>query len=581
MEPQNFGHQHPLLFNEEESNPSELGHCSKCGEVMSGPSFSCAEPECEFYLHKECAEVPLQITHPFHRDHPLLLLSNPPTDQGYDGGFWCTFCGERGEMFVYHCSCNIDLHIKCAFFTFNFAERNFPHLQDVAYKDPSISTQNSNKELESSKCFACWEPLFDSAYYSLDCGFNLHKKCVELSSEINYPLHYQHPLRLQFSVENLPCNICYNIHRFGLSYYCSLCNFTIHIACLSPPPTVQGKVHQHTFTLFFRQIPFTCDACGVQGNSVPYLCLNCNLLVHKKCISFPPIIKFLWHEHPLFHSFFIRIDDSKSQNWDCVVCLDEVNTKHGSYYCSECHFILHVTCAIADEKAYSEIESIDKFNESRVLSEDSYIVIERNEGGKVIKIKHFTHEHNLVLCDKAVFSNVTIASTLAMALPINATDVGSIVASDVQLLTLLHVKDMNILLPTKVRDKCDKHLLPLTYKDDSAYSESHFCDICEKARNPNHWFYHCEKCDTSAYFGCVLGLGNYSRIKSGKIYKEGKHSHPLRCGEMEPPNFGHQHPLLFNEEESNPSEADHCSRCGEVMSGPSSQKVIFDICEES
>ncbi|XP_039054693.1 uncharacterized protein LOC120197162 [Hibiscus syriacus] len=147
-------------------------------------------------------------------------------------------------------------------------------------------------------------------------------------------------------------------------------------------------------------MPFTCDARGVQGNSVPYMCSNCKLLVHQKCISLPAIVKFVGHEHPLLHSYFIRRDDSDSKNWDCVVCLDEVNTKYGSYHCSERHFTVHVNCAAMEEDLYSVIESVEKLYENRISSEGSYIVIERNQDEEAIKIKHFSHEHNLMLGDK-------------------------------------------------------------------------------------------------------------------------------------------------------------------------------------
>ncbi|KAL4304317.1 hypothetical protein GQ457_10G027440 [Hibiscus cannabinus] len=617
MESPQFGHEHPLAFDQDASShqQSEAAHCSRCGDVMSGPSFRCAE--CEFYLHKECAEAPLQLNHPLHRDHPLRLLSNPPA--GYEGSFICNFCGEKGERFLYHCSCKMDLHIKCALLTFNFAQKNSEHLQGIAYKDPSISTQTSNKELESCKCFACWEPLFDYAYYSLDRGFNLHKKCLELSSEIDHPHHYEHLLLLQLSVRKLPCIICYDTTRYGLCYCCSLCSFTIHIACLSPPSTIQGKGHQHPFTLFFRQMPFTCDACGVHGNSVPYMCSNCNLLVHKKCISLPPIIKFCVHEHPLFHSYSIRRDDSMPRNWDCIVCLEEVNTKHGSYYCSECHFILHVNCA-TEADVYSEIEPVQVSNYNRVLSEDSYIVMERNEGEEAIMIKHFTHEHNLILCDKILEDNefcdgctLPVLNSFyhclecsfflhkkCVELPKNKffwfDDCGeplTLIAGCVFIcnscgcacngfrykchgcelhcclgcitpLTLTcegHEHPVSLFLryggpctgcgeeqtgaficktceiglcfncvklPSKLQHKYDEHLLTLKCEDNNTYPESHFCDICEEDRNPSYWFYRCATCDTSAHSGCVLGVGNYSKIKCGKIYREGKHSHPLR-----------------------------------------------------
>ncbi|XVE91937.1 hypothetical protein REPUB_Repub01dG0054100 [Reevesia pubescens] len=401
MESPYFGHEHPLVFNEEHINQSEAAHCSRCGEVMSGPSFSCAE--CGFYLHKECAEAPLQINHPFHRDHTLSLLPNLPATAAFGGSFFCNFCGEKGEMFVYHCSCDINLHIKCALFTYKIAEKNFGKLKGIEYKDPFVSNENDNKKLGSAKCFGCREPLLDSVYYSLHSGLNLHKKCGELPFEIDYPCHYKHPLVLQFSVPTLSCSICQDqdyTNRIGFFYCCSPCNFTVHIACLSPPPIVEDKGHQHPFTLFFRQIVFTCDACGVDGNCAPYMCLNCKLLVHKKCISLPRIIKFAWHDHPIFHNYSLQRHESK--NSVCVICRDEVNTQYGSYYCSDCRFIVHVNCILKRQRWYYIIEPDDNWTLLSDLSTDSFTVIQQNRDGKATQIKHFSHEHNLELSDKVI-----------------------------------------------------------------------------------------------------------------------------------------------------------------------------------
>ncbi|MFQ6627967.1 hypothetical protein Gotur_007266, partial [Gossypium turneri] len=86
VEPENYGHQHPLLLllNEEQliDNQRGVADCSMCGEKVSAPCFSCAE-NCGFYLHKICADAPLKLNDPFHRDHPLdlmhhsLLIKNP------------------------------------------------------------------------------------------------------------------------------------------------------------------------------------------------------------------------------------------------------------------------------------------------------------------------------------------------------------------------------------------------------------------------------------------------------------------------------------------------------------------------
>ncbi|KAK7848446.1 hypothetical protein CFP56_005026 [Quercus suber] len=60
---QHFCHpEHPLLFNPDDDR-SGL-RCWGCWEPMYGPSYSCKEYECSWYLtihHKSCAELPLGL----------------------------------------------------------------------------------------------------------------------------------------------------------------------------------------------------------------------------------------------------------------------------------------------------------------------------------------------------------------------------------------------------------------------------------------------------------------------------------------------------------------------------------------
>ncbi|OMO93976.1 Protein kinase C-like, phorbol ester/diacylglycerol binding protein [Corchorus olitorius] len=424
MESQDLGHEHPLIFNEEQNKSA--ANCSRCGEAMSGRSLRCAE-ECGFYVHKQCAEAPLQINHPFHRDHPLLLLPNPPATAPYEGVYLCSFCGERGTMSVYRCSCYIDLHIKCALLTYNFAENKLAlgdELQPIAsYKDPPSIGNNDNgmeQVVESTaKCFGCWEPLLDPhVYCSIDSGFKLHKKCVELPREINHPFHCKHPLILQFNSEIFSCAICVDTRgAFGFCYHCSPCDFTIHIACLtspSPPPIIQDKHHPHPFTQFSRDSPFTCDACGTDqkgGPPFPYLCLECNLLLHKECISLPRVIEFFWHpQHPIFHTYFLPLQGKES--WECVVCLDKVDTCYGSYSCLHCHFIVHVNCVMKHMGWWCEEIDPEKYKDGKFTSdsddtsmESSMIVLERNEDGEATQIQHFSHQHNLIMLSSDDINN--------------------------------------------------------------------------------------------------------------------------------------------------------------------------------
>ncbi|XVF37804.1 hypothetical protein REPUB_Repub20aG0042400 [Reevesia pubescens] len=614
-----FVHQHPLLLNEEQiSNGSEEAECSRCGERVSAPSSGCLE--CEFYVHKKCAEAPLEIKHPYHRDHPLLLLQKSP----YTGSGWCIcdFCDKECKRFLYHCSCGLDLHIKCALFTNNIALKNLKELEHVALEDPLLSTENDGEDL--SKCFCCWEPLANYTYFSLDSGFNLHKKCAELPLKMNHIRHRKHPFVLQFNSERLSCKICQETRRRGLVYCCTTCKFVVHIECLSlqQAPIVEDKSHQHQFTLFKRPGSFICDACGTEGLYVAYICCTCNIMVHKSCISLSRIIKSKWHEdHHIFHTYFLEDEDFKS--WDCIICHNEVNIEHGSYCCSDCKIIFHVNCVTEDKDSYVMVNEDEESGEGLELFPESITcVFERNDVGEATKIKHFKHAHNLSLSDKItdydkccdgcmlpisdsfyycpqcdfflhkacaelrqmkhvwhhdcqqplvltsdqVFScRICDCWSNAFAYTCNECE-GKTCLQCVIALTpgaqtcpkhehpfLLYLQNKgqcsacgeyteaafrcvdtscNFVLdlecfsiPTRARHKCDEHILALTDHDNSSYSESHYCDICEERRDPNHWFYYCVSCDNSAHINCVRGKHPF--IKLGGIFKYEDHPHPL------------------------------------------------------
>ncbi|KAB2092108.1 hypothetical protein ES319_A02G006400v1 [Gossypium barbadense] len=390
------GHQHPLflMLNQEQLMDNQRGvtDCSRCGEKVSAPCFCCAE-HCGFYIHKVCAKAPLELNHPFHLNHPLLMQNAP-----YSSGMYiCNFCNKSGHKSVYRCSsCELDFHIKCALFTFNIAENNLKQLEHVALQHPLIPSENGDEKLKDVfNCFGCREPLANYTRFSPCRGFNLHEKCTEIPFKLNHVWHRKHPLVLQFNSERLSCKICCQVTmRRGFVYGCSPCKFVVHIECASQSPlkVIKSTNHEHPFTLLLRQVPFTCDGCGTEGNHVAYSCGACNIIIHKNCISLPRIIKSKWHDHRLLHTYFHHIEDFRVLN--CLICHDEVNTEHGSYYCSKCNGIFHVKCALKDKDSYEIVENED---EIEMPNESSIIVIESNDAGEATKIKHFKHMHNLML----------------------------------------------------------------------------------------------------------------------------------------------------------------------------------------
>ncbi|XVF65531.1 hypothetical protein PTKIN_Ptkin09bG0256600 [Pterospermum kingtungense] len=616
-------HRHPLVLLTEEqmmSNQSGVALCWRCGEKVSASNSSFTCVECGFYLHKQCADAPLEIKHPFHHDHPLLLQKIP----SYYTRHLCHFCDQTCQRFVYHCSCRLYFHIKCALFTYDIAEKKLKELQHVALKDPLISPENNGEQLQKlAKCFACWEPLANYTYFSLDCGFNLHKKCADLPLQVTDMCH-KHPLALRFHNEQLFCKICQGkIKPAGFIYCCSPCNFALHIECLLVPVNVEVKSHQHVFTLFRRRVPFICDACGNEGNFVAYICCACNIIVHKRCISLPRVIKSKWHDHHfIFHTYFLE-EEEEAKSWDCLICHKGVNVKHGSYCCSDCNIIFHVNCVTEKQNSYSivSLENEDEKSSDSMELSSSTRVFERNDAGEATKVEHFKHIHNLMLSDKIVkydqscdgcmlpisdsfyycsqcdfFLHKTCAELPKMKhvwhhdcrepLFLTSDEVFKCEICDdwsngfsykcneceqqtclrcVIALTpgahiceghehrLLYYKEYEgkcsscgdsrkgvfrcegcnfaldykcFSLPTRARHKCDKDLLVLTYRDVYNYSKCDYCDICEERRDPNHWFYHCATCDTSAHIDCVLGRFPY--IKLGSVYESYElHPHPL------------------------------------------------------
>ncbi|XP_022748087.1 uncharacterized protein LOC111297711 [Durio zibethinus] len=617
---QHWSHYHPLHYVEEQTNQSKKVICSLCREMVSGPSFSCAE--CKYHLHKKCVQAPtIIVKHPLHREHFRLLLEADSTDFKRYG---CHLCNEKRNMFVYQCyDCNFFIDINCALASLNILGKTFPKVKQQAHQHPLIFIENHHDELKRTCCSWCQKPLVDSIYICMDCNFYLHKKCVNLPLKINHPCHRQHPLILNFDVNNHYCKLCQQNNE-GYSYSCSLCKFDIDIKCVWQRPVIEDEsCHKHPFTLLWRQESFICDACGMEGNYVSYICSICHLQVHQNCTSLPHAVKISRHGHPLLHHFSLQQEELESQ--DCGICLDEVKIEHGSYYCfrGDCKYIVHVNCVIEDYEYYDRIDQVDQDEESidylALQSDDTTDssitdVIEVNAQGEATKIKHLLHENDLILgdkineeddkcCDGCMLSistssfyycsqcnfllhkscaessrnkhlwffnySTTLASAeiftcrqcnrlcsgfcyldLCLRCAIlsdtlkrqghkhllsfdfkfrgqcNACGVNNAYNGAYRCKACNYAVDFKCMsLPHATRHKCDEHLLELTYHDENVYPEQHYCDICEKKRDPNHWFYHCRICDTSVHPTCVFG--KYSFVKVGWTHESRYHPHRL------------------------------------------------------
>ncbi|KAL4310331.1 hypothetical protein GQ457_01G044820 [Hibiscus cannabinus] len=156
---------------------------------------------------------------------------------------------------------------------------------------------------------------------------------------MSYPLDSRIPLIPNPSTSNSFCNPCQKQHS-GPVYSSSLCNFNINVECAWSRPILENKgLHQHPFTLFWKQDDFICDACGVvlRGNYISYICSPCNFMVHKHYTKLPRIIRFSRHASLSFSQIFSSktrpykaglhdlFPTCESRAWELLLCEARLN----------------------------------------------------------------------------------------------------------------------------------------------------------------------------------------------------------------------------------------------------------------
>ncbi|KAB1227476.1 hypothetical protein CJ030_MR1G028872 [Morella rubra] len=312
---------------------------------------------------------------------------------------------------------------------------------------------------------------------ALNCPWRFNTPCM---------MHPNHTLTLRTSSVRRYCDASLKNCTNCFFYNCNSCWYDLDIKCASERWRIDTDnshqhQHQHVFTHFFKQIQFTCEACGEECkdiDSLYSLCSICQFLVHTKCANFPSTIKIAAHNHTLAHTYSLRqVKELPANDVFCRLCYKKINPSYAAYYCQECDYVAHAICTY---DYYAFVEPLREGKEAESGLEEINLKGDEEAAGE---IKHFSHQHNLVLnCEELRMRSC--------------------------------VKD----------HKYDKHPLKLTYavEDDS---EEYFCVLCEKERIPKHCFYNRAKCDFDAHTQCVRGRFPY--IKWGSTYMYDFHEHPL------------------------------------------------------
>ncbi|GKV33454.1 hypothetical protein SLEP1_g41971 [Rubroshorea leprosula] len=331
---------------------------------ISTQFYACID--CKFFLHKSCSELPLNITHPFHDNHPFTLLARAPDSAS------CNFCGKLlVTQLVYHCSsCKFDLDIKCALLP-EFLNGEFPKVDhQIHVEHPLFFIKNLSHEVKlasSRYCSVCLEQLSNASFYTcVVCKLFLHKSCfeTELPLNINHPFHEKHTLTLTLlkRESGALCQFCQKSrYPAGLFYHCSSCNFNLDIKCAFLPQFLNGNFpnRDHYFSnvdehpLFFIQKDLIssnkveplysyCFVCpeSLSGSSF-YYCPECQLFLHKSCVFEELPLKI---NHSFHDKHAITLTRKGNNEIACNFCLNVTNGL--VYNCSSCEFYLDTRCAL-------------------------------------------------------------------------------------------------------------------------------------------------------------------------------------------------------------------------------------------
>ncbi|KAF3520601.1 hypothetical protein DY000_02061010 [Brassica cretica] len=96
---------------------------------------------------------------------------------------------------------------------------------------------------------------------------------------------------------------------------------------------------------------YTCQACGEYGSSFTYNCSICQYDVHVGCVSMPETVKREDHAHPLTLLYSSPYTEP-GLVFTCDVCKETVPDNLWAYYCMECDYGTHLhSCAKEEEEA--------------------------------------------------------------------------------------------------------------------------------------------------------------------------------------------------------------------------------------
>ncbi|MBA0808885.1 hypothetical protein Gohar_024588 [Gossypium harknessii] len=270
---EHVSHEHCLVLGDMTEDDVDK-HCDGCTLSILGSFYSCLQ--CNFFLHKSCADIPMKKHHWF--DIHLLNLETNCI-------FQCDICLKQCCGFVYNCDeCEFSFCLKCAMIpdTLDYLSHEHPLFWDSKYK---------------GKCHACGLGVYDG-YRCKSCKYAVHFECITLPNVVRHKCD-KHFLKLTYRDESdYPeqhyCDICEERRDPNKWFYCcSICDTSVHRGCvLGKYPFIKaGKTyryegHSHPLTFVRKKYHYLeCAICGEFCEDLALECDICSYIVHWNCIS--------------------------------------------------------------------------------------------------------------------------------------------------------------------------------------------------------------------------------------------------------------------------------------------------------
>ncbi|XP_017256163.2 uncharacterized protein LOC108225734 [Daucus carota subsp. sativus] len=390
--------QHPLVLIQ---NPTSFYcHACKVEDNIRDMSYKCTE--CQFWIHKTCADAPASFPFPFHDKHPLFLrFSLPKVYHKFDQ--YCRLCYETLNRlnWLYYCpKCRFFVHFQCARSnqmsrsSENDIYSNLVHLpatnesslveESVKLMISSLSHSNNStilgtrilirdwaddehnlqlitiNELHDEKdditellllCDGCGKPIQTTDgklfYCCVLCKYFLHKACAELPKEIEHhlwPGKKFNALRCSEQDHSI-CELCGDICNNGIIFVNRVIDIKLHLACAMLPKLIKHEVHRHQLTQQICTRYNWCKACGQLFMYILHGCENCDFYICGECSMKARTIEHRWDPHPLHLIYDPSMVINHEHDFNCEFCSEDIDTNYWFYHCGDCDLSFHTTCA--------------------------------------------------------------------------------------------------------------------------------------------------------------------------------------------------------------------------------------------